>query len=135
MTTNVTIIGDALREINVINEVQSPSSEQGSQALRKLNQMMELWKEDGVDIGWFRQSSTTDTAPIPEWAEMPVTMGLCVVLAPQYGRSISAETAAKVNASMNTMKRKLIKEQMDNADMSHMPSGSKNGAWDINTDT
>ena len=38
--TNLKVIEDALRDINVISEIDSASFEQGSYALRKLNQMM-----------------------------------------------------------------------------------------------
>lgn len=137
MATNLELITDALREINVINEVQTPSAAQGEQCLRKLNRMMEKWKEDGITLGWFAQSDTTDTAPIPDWSELLVTLGLAIRCAPQYGGSITPETAAAFSSSMNTVKRKLINEQLDNADMSHMPIGQGHfdSRYDILNDT
>ena len=44
MATNSEIITDALREINVISEVDSASAEQGSTGLTKLNRMIALWR-------------------------------------------------------------------------------------------
>lgn len=134
--TNRNLITDTLRELNVINEVQSASAEQGTQSLRKLNQMMEMWKEDSLDVGWFAQSSLTDNAPIPDYAEFAVTMGLCVMVAPQYGASISSELATKIGYAVSVLRRKLIKEMLDNVDMTHLPEGT--GHWghryNINTD-
>ena len=66
--TNTQVITRALREINVINEVQAPTAEQGAQALSKLNSLMEAWKEDSLDVGYFEQSTTSDTCPIPDYA-------------------------------------------------------------------
>jgi hypothetical protein len=130
MTTNLVLIEDALRDINVISEIESASAEQGAYGLRKLNQMMEAWKENDIDFGWFAQTSTVDTAPVPDWAEVGVTASLSIVLAPQYGASISPDLAAVAPVAMNIIKRKSISEKLDNTDMSHMPSGH-NGRFDI----
>ena len=125
--TNIQVITRALREINVINEVQSASAEQGVQALKKLNSLMEAWKEDSKDVGYFEQTSTTDTCPIPDYAENAVIYSLAVLLAPQYGTSISAELAAMQSHFVKILTRKLISENLDNTDMTHMPRGT--GWW------
>jgi len=134
--TNITLIGDALREINVISETDDPSSEQGAYALRKLNQMMELWKEDGIDLGYYSQSSTSAACPIPDWSELGVTTSLAVACAPKYGASISIELAAVAKSTYDTILRKSISEKLDNTDMSHLPSGAGHygSRYDINTD-
>lgn len=124
MTTNITLIEDALRDINVLAGSDTASASQGQYGLRKLNQLMEAWKEDDVDIGWFAQSSTTDTAPIPDWAEIAVTAGLAILLAPKYGATVSGELATIADNSINRIKRKLISEKQKGADMSHLPRGS-----------
>lgn len=138
MTTNIEIIEDALREINVISEVDTASAEQGEFALRKLNQMMAIWTEDRDmgNLGWFAQSATTDTAPLPRYAEMAVTTGLAIALAPKYGASVSPELAAVAASTYQTLLRKCITEKLDNTDMSHMPVGSGhfNGRYDIEND-
>lgn len=120
---NITIIEDALRQINVISEIENASSEQGSVGLRKLNQMMELWKSQSIDFGWFGQTLTTATAPIPEYAEAAVTAGLAIYMAPTYGATISQELMVIADNSISTVRRKLISESLDNTDMSHMPIG------------
>ena len=137
MTTNIEIIEDALREINVISEVDTASDEQGSFALRKLNQMMELWKERDIDnLGWYSQSDTTETAPIPDYAELAVTTNLAIALAPKYGASISMELGAIAASAFQTVQRKSISEKLDNTDMSHMPvgSGGFEGRYNIERD-
>jgi len=133
MTTNVTLITDALREINVINEVQAPSSEQGSQCLSKLNRMMEVWKEEDIDLGWFAQTDPEATAPIPDWSETLVILGLAIRCAPQYGATITPETAAAYRSVRNTVLSRLINNKLDGADMTHMPGGNR-GRYDIQND-
>lgn len=136
--TNAQIIGDALREINVISEIGAISSEQGSYGLRKLNQMMEVWRENGIDVGYFAQTSTTATCPIPDWAEGAVTASLAVMCAPKYGASVSAEMALVADQALTMVQRKAINEGLRNADMTHMPIGQGwygDGYYNINTDT
>jgi hypothetical protein len=122
--TNLEMIESALRDINVISEVDSASAEQGSHGLRKLNQMLEAWKENDIDFGWFSQSVTTATAPIPDWAELGVSSALSIVLAPKYGATVSQELAVIADSAVSMIKRKSISEKLEKNDMSHMPRGS-----------
>ena len=125
--TYLEVITRALREINVINEVQSASAEQGTQALQKLNSLMEAWKESSKDVGYFEQTSTTDTCPIPDYAEAAVIYSLAVILAPQYGTAVSGELAAMQSHFTKALTRKIIVEGLDNVDMTHLPRGT--GWW------
>lgn len=120
----IDLINDALREINVISEVQTASAEQGAYALRKLNQMMELWKENDIDFGWYKLPDTNGVVPIPDWAEVAVTLTLARDCAPKYGASLSLESASVGANAYNVVLRKSISEKIDNADMTHMPEGA-----------
>ena len=124
MTAVSIIIDDALRDINVISEVENASAEQGSYALRKLNQMMEAGKEMDIELGYFALGATTDTIPIPDWAEIGVTALLSMVLAPKYGATISMELAGVGSAFKNMIQRKVQSEKNGNTDLSHLPIGS-----------
>ena len=123
-STNLQLINRALREINVIAENEAASSEQGSQCLVKLNNMLELWKEVGIDFGWYEQSSTSGTAPVPDYAELAVVNNLAIICAPQYGASVSLELAGAADRSYRMLLAKSQREALDNVDMSHMPGGS-----------
>ena len=125
MSTVLEVIEDALREINVISEVDSASAEQGKYALRRLNQMMNLWRETmDIDLGWFDQSTTSGTMPTPDWAELAITMGLAVTIAPKFGASISAETASVAQSAIGGVQTKLIVEKKKGVDLSYLPVGS-----------
>ena len=127
MTTNLEIIDDALKDINVLQINDSADGEQGSFCLRRLNQMMEAAKESDFDLGWFSQSATTDTIPIPDWAEFGVTAMLAVSIAPHYGASVTQETANNANVFGQIIQRKSQVEKQTGADMSHLPAGSGRG--------
>jgi hypothetical protein len=128
MTTNIEIIGDALKLLGVIGESQEPNPHQGAIGLRRLNQMVELWTEDGIELGWFAQTLTTADAPLPKWAELGVTSKLAQYMQPLYPTS-SLEPAV-FDDSLNgygVILRKVTVENAPVADMSHMPAGSGSG--------
>lgn len=125
MTTILEIIDDSLREVNVISETDSASPEQGKFALRKLNQMMNLWKETkDIDLGWFDQSSTTGTSPLPLWSELAVTTGLAIAIASKYGASVSPELALVASSSIGAVQTKLQVEKKSGVNLSYLPVGA-----------
>lgn len=125
MSTNLQVITDALRGLNVIDETETPSAEQGVHCLRQMNQMLAQWKEvDGIDLGYFEQSSTAATCPIPAWAEMGVAGKLALRVASDYGAEVSMGTAAKADDGYSAILRVLINQKLEGADMSHLPQGT-----------
>lgn len=130
MATNLEIITDALREINVISEIDSPSAEQGAHALRKLNELMA--SEEEIELGYFAQSSTTDTCPIPRWSERGVKAKLALEVASTYGATVSAELASKLDEAWGVIVRKAMVEKLRERDMTSMPLGESHyQTWDI----
>jgi hypothetical protein len=129
MATNLEVIGDALKEISVIAETQSPSAEQGAYGLRKLNEMLEAWTEDGIELGYFAQSDTTADCPIPAYAVRAVKACLSREVAPHYSAQITQELAAKINDAYLALLRKSLVEAAEPADMDHMARGSGFGTW------
>lgn len=125
MTTALKIIDDALREINVISEVDTASAEQGSFALRRLNQMMDLWKETkDIDIGYFAVAATTDTIPIPEWTELAVTLGLAIAIASKYGATVSTELGIVAESAISGVQTRAMVDKKQGVDLAYLPVGS-----------
>jgi hypothetical protein len=123
--TCLQLIEDALREVNVISEVGSASAEQGKYALRKLNQMMALWRETkDIDIGYFSQTDTSSTLPIPEWTELAVTLGLAIAIASKYGATASTELVATANAAISGVQTRVMVDKKTGVDLSYLPVGS-----------
>jgi hypothetical protein len=125
MTTNATILGDALRLVGVIAEGQSVSAEQGLNGLRYLNQMMATWEEDGVSIGYFAQSATTDSIPVPDWAEKGVTSKLAQRWQADYpSQQLPAWVLDNAQNGVGLIERKCMVESLKPARMDTvLPSG------------
>jgi hypothetical protein len=121
--TNADLIADALRELTVISEIQTPSAEQYAHALRKLNQMMAKWLEDGIEIGFYPQTSASDYCPIPDYAESGVTKALAIECASNYGATVSAELGATAASAFDTIQRTSISARMPVGRMANRPRG------------
>lgn len=121
--TNADLIADALRELTVISEIQTPSAEQYAHALRKLNQVMAKALEDGVEIGYSPQTSASDTCPIPDYAELGVTLLLSIACASNYGATVSAELGATAASAWETILRTSISARMPVGRMLNRPRG------------
>lgn len=122
--TNVDLVSDSLRELAVISEIQTPSAEQYAHAQRKLNQMMAKWIEDGLDFkSWFPQATSSDITPIPEYAELGVTLNLAIALASNYGATVSMELAASAMSAYDTICRTLVTAALPLGRMLNRPCG------------
>lgn len=124
MSTNLQIISDALRSLNVINETETPSAEQGTLCLRELNQMMAEWSVSDMALGYGAQDSTSDTCPIPPWAESGVKYQLALKVAHYFGADPSVSTIAGAEAGLSVIQRALLNLKLQGVDMSHLSLGA-----------
>jgi hypothetical protein len=134
--TNIDLIKDALLEIGVVNESETPSAEQASHALRKCNQMLEAWEESGIKLGWCEQTDTSATTPLPPYAESGVTLRLAIALASSYGGAASVTPALieSANDAMAVIERKAALKNLTPSDTRNMPTAEGGiGAHDILT--
>lgn len=131
--TNSDVASDALREISVLDETETASAEQFADAIKKLNQMMERWDEEGINLGYFAQTISSDTCPIPVYAEQGVTSTLAVRLAATYGAKVTAELLASADAGYQTILRNAVNAALSPATMVNRPRADarKYANWDI----
>lgn len=122
--TNLQVITDALRSINVVDETETPSSEQGSHCLRQLNQMLTAWEVNGINLGYFAQSSTAATCPIPDWAEQGVSAKLALRVSSHFGAQVPIGVIAAADEGYSTILRTALNLKLEGADMSHLPLGT-----------
>jgi hypothetical protein len=126
MTTNVEIIEGAYRTIGVVGESQSVSAEQGAVGLSTLNQLMSAKAvEDWAPLGYFTQTSTTDTCPIPDWAEMGVISALAQQLLTLYPSAQAAPGLSDDSTNgIATINRICLHAKLDSLDTRYLGYGS-----------
>lgn len=125
------LLSDAYLEIGIIRENEELSAEQLSTGIRKLNQMMADWHDDGIELGYYPQTVATANVPIPASAERAVTFNVAIEIAGSFGAPISPSTAKVANDSYRRLERDTI--GLVEMSLDHLPGVRHNG-YDILTD-
>ncbi len=87
MATVMEIIESALRLLNIIDEEETPSPEQGIKSLHILNDMLADAYRDGIDLGWrpIADTDITVDAPLAPEDIRGVKLWLAIEAAPHFG--------------------------------------------------
>ena len=135
--TNLDLLTDAYRELNIIDENESPTAEQGVLGLRKLNQLMAEWGETDLAFpSWFEQTEQSAELPLPRWAEKAVMYALCLVLAPAFGLSVTPELAIVADNSRTIALRRALNRKLQPIDVTDLPLGEAHGlTYDYRADS
>ncbi len=128
--TNAEIITGALRLLGVLNEVQTASAEQSASALLVLNDIMADWEQDGIDLQYYAQTSSTAETPIPAHANAAVRYFLAFALAPEYGRQVSQEMYAAGEKFYRRLTRDAVNQVMRES-VTDLPRGEGASYYDI----
>jgi hypothetical protein len=133
--TALDLITDALRDIGVISEIESPSAEQGDAAVSRLNDLMASLAEDGIDLGYAPISATTDTVVIPDGHVSTIKALLAIKCAPMYaGSEVPPLIAASADAGYTRLLKQALLLQNTAVIMGHMSLGAgSQSSYDITT--
>lgn len=134
MATNLELISASLRLCKVLSETETASAEQGVTGLAAINRMLESWTENGIELGWYEQSLTADTAPLPKWAERGVISKLAQDQSGIYGDAVLPAWVWNDDENgFGMIRRKVMVEGMEPANNDHLPfgSGSRGRTTDI----
>lgn len=135
MATNQAVIDSALGKLGVIEAGESANPTDSTTALNVLNRMMNEWRNRSMDFNWFTQDTLGDSIPIPEWAEEGVISNLAVRAATDFRATVPPALLTEALAGRRTIGNTLISQELDNADMSHLPYGDgRQSRYDIETD-
>lgn len=88
------VVTDALRNIGVISEIDTPSAEQGQDGVRRLNELMASLAEDGIDLGWVPIEDTADAVVLPAGEVRSIKALLGVNMAAIYGAEVPQQVAS-----------------------------------------
>jgi hypothetical protein len=121
MATNSDYFTDALGLIGVLAEGESPSAEQGAKMLKVLNDMMDAFAADGIDLAFNPQSSTTATLDIPEGHKQAVKYLLAVHAAPHFEVPIPDFVATIARSGYDRLLRIAVQANSLPRDFDHLP--------------
>lgn len=118
------LVTDSLRQIGIIGETQTPSAEQGADAVIRLNDLMASLAEDDIDLGWNPKDLSSDAAVLPLGAVAAIKALLAIVLAGEYGVEIPATTAAVASDGYKRLLRQGVQNVMRQTRVYVLPRGN-----------
>lgn len=107
--TNLDILTDAYRKLNVIDQSQSPSSEQGVVGLSVLNDLLADFIADGVRLSWYTQTNLAATAPLEDSDVRAVKLCLAGSLATEYGLPLTPELASEIDTAYTKLQKRYLR--------------------------
>lgn len=119
--TVLDILTDAARIVNIIDETQQLSPEQGQQALIVINDMLSDFAQDGVELGWYKQTDPSGSAPLADSDVRPVKLCLGKELAMRAG--LTPTLPADLVQAMSDAYDRLSKRTIEyfESDLSNLP--------------
>lgn len=128
MTTALEIIEDAHTDLGVKpSEVDLTDSEKNT-GKRYLNRIGVSLAADGIDLGFNKVDSVTETLTIPDWSEDLFISLLAIRLAPSFGIQIDPALAAAAKANMDIVEKRLL-NNINPGFPSTLPVGSGNQVY------
>lgn len=130
MATNLDVITVAFRKANIVHERETLTSTQSAQGLELLNDMMSDWEEDGIELGFYPQTSLAAIIPAEDKHLRGIKYNLARAVAADYSVDLAAE-ARRIAELTFARLAKSTTEEIE-TDFSHMPLGRR-GSFDIQT--
>lgn len=125
--TPLDLITDALRRLNVISEIDTPSAEQGSHALAHLNDMFAEMLADDIDLGWNPKPLTTSTCVLPAEHVNTIKAMLALRLVDTYGATAPQGTVIEATKGYNRLQRQGLLGIRLPTDLSNIARGEGQG--------
>jgi hypothetical protein len=119
-TTCTALISMSLRKLGVLRETETATAEQAAGGLAQLNLFLASLHKDGIDLGAYPVSLSA-AIPLEDWAVLPVAYNLAILLAPDYGATVSSELAAMATSGMRLLEKAQVKPRTLSFDQ--LPTG------------
>lgn len=125
MTTALTVIQKALSKIGVRSREVDLTTDEISDAIDELNDMMYEWDADGLNLGYTTVTASTDTVTTPDWSMGCIKNNLAIRLAPDFGGEVTQALIHLADMGYETIVNRNV--SLDNVDFPDtLPIGSGN---------
>jgi hypothetical protein len=121
--TVLDFVTDAYFIAGIISEVESPSAQQGSRAVTRLNDIMASLAEDGIDLGYNPKSSVSDTLDLPLGHVEGLKALLAVKLCSANGVPIPGSALEDAERCYNRLLGQAVSMQIERAQSNTLPCG------------
>jgi len=107
--TPQTLIKRAMRSLGVLHTGEEPSADEAADALQDLNEMLNQWRDEGIDLEFITDLALTDTIPYPDDHMMAFRYNLAIRLAPEFGVEPNAFLMALAETSFARLQARYTK--------------------------
>ena len=104
MATVTEVVTGALRLLEVVAAEAAITSAEAEDGLTSLNDMMNEWNVDGIDIGYETLENIEDDLFVSLGSIGAIKANLAVYIAPEYGRIVSSELTARAIKSKRSVR-------------------------------
>ncbi len=123
--TTVDFITDVLRQLAIISEIETPSAEQGADALTKLNDLMASLELDGINFGYNPKETTAEDIVLPDGHKSTIKAMLGTMLCEGYGLPVPPLMGGMAKAGYDRMLRESLHQTMRESE-GDAPRGENN---------
>lgn len=129
MATNLDVITRALRIANIIREGEVPPAATSEEGLEALNDMMADWEANGIELGYFPQTSLSATIPVEDKDLRGIKYNLALEITASLATQLTS-TAVDIATESKARLEKGTVELFENS-FEHLPGSRRR--FDINT--
>ncbi len=104
VTTALDIVTGALQLLEIRVAESGVSSAEGVDGLTALNDMMNEWNVDGIDVGYESLDDTADEIFVDLGSIGAMKANLAIYIAPEYGRTPSQALERRARRSKNSLR-------------------------------
>jgi hypothetical protein len=88
MTTYRDLITRSMRHLGVVQLNQAPTPQEMADGLAAMNDMLNSWRMDGIDLEYVEATSVNNDVPYPQDHMAAFQYNLAAWLAPMYGKKV-----------------------------------------------
>lgn len=123
--TVVDFITDVLRQLAIISEIETPSAEQGQDAVTKLNDLMASLERDGITFGFNPKATSAEDIVLPDGDRSTIKAMLGVLLCEGYGLPAPPIMSGLAKAGYDRLLREAVHASMRRV-VNDAPKGERN---------
>jgi len=124
MATVLEVVTGALKLLEVRTAESPVTASEAVDGLLALNDMMNEWNIDGINIGYETLDSTTDELHVDLGSIGAIKANLAVYIAPEYGRTVSPDLNDRADRSKKSLRNAIPLNSSEFPDT--LPIGSGN---------
>ncbi len=108
MATALTLINDALNDLEVKSAEVDLTTDEIATGIRYLNRLMVTFAAGGLNVGFTKVVNQTDESGIPDWFEDAVVTHLAIRLAPSFGVQINPAIVVAAKAAISLATKRIV---------------------------